>query len=249
MKNINNLPAEAGIYKVTNLINDKVYIGQSKNIRKRFKSHHTIDYNNKQNCCYNTKFYQALRKYGLENFKVDVLELTNEELDKKEIQYIKQYDSFKNGYNSTEGGQHWSENIHSKETEEKRRLTREKNQSLMSENHPRAKLTNQQVWDIRQRYIDGESVSDIYEDFKDLYTNIQTFRRIILGYTYKTVGNIPTKEQKRYTNAKLTAEQVKEIRKSYIKGKVSFREIAEKYNMSEHCISLIVKRETYKNVD
>ena len=249
MKNINYLPAEAGIYKVTNLINNKVYIGQTKNIRKRFKNHHIVDYRNKQNCCYNTKFYQALRKYGLENFQVDVLELTNEELDRKEIQYIEQYDSFKNGYNSTKGGQYWSNNVHSKEAEEKRRITREKNKSLMSENHPRAKLTNQQVWDIRQRYIDGESVSDIYEDFKDLYTNIQTFRRIILGYTYKTVGNIPTKEQKRYTNAKLTAKQVKDIRKSYVKGKISFREIAEKYNVSEQCISSIVKRETYKNVD
>ena len=105
------------------------------------------------------------------------------------------------------------------------------------------------MWDIRERYSEGESGADRYEDFKDLETNIQTFRRIILGYTYKTVGNIPTKEQKRYTNAKLTAEQVKDIRKSYIRGKVSFREIAEKYNMSEHCISLIVKRKTYKNVD
>ena len=179
MKNIDKLPEKSGIYKVTNIINNKIYIGQSKNIKKRFKNHHIVDYNNKNNCCYNTKFYQALRKYGLENFQVEVLELTNEELDKKEIQHIQKYDSFKNGYNSTEGGQHWSDKIHSKETEEKRKITREKNQSLMSENHPRAKLTNQQVWDIRQRYIDGESVSDIYEDFKELYTNIQTFRRII----------------------------------------------------------------------
>jgi uncharacterized protein (DUF433 family) len=51
----------------------------------------------------------------------------------------------------------------------------------MSENHPRAKLTNQQVWDIRQRYIDGESIKEIYQDFKDLYSNQQTFKRIVLG--------------------------------------------------------------------
>ena len=46
MKNINNLPADCGIYLVTNLINDKKYVGQSVNIKKRFQSHHLCDYKN-----------------------------------------------------------------------------------------------------------------------------------------------------------------------------------------------------------
>ena len=250
MKNINNLPEQSGIYLVENLINHKKYIGQAKNIKKRFQSHHLCDYKNEKNSNYNTKFYQALRKYGLDNFEVKVLLLCKEEeLDDFEIKYIKYYDSFKNGYNSTEGGQFWSLNIHSKETELKRKETREKNKSLMSENHPRAKLSNQQVWDIRQRYIDGESIKEIYEDFKDLYSNQQTFKRIVLGQTYVTVGNIPNKEQIRHTNAKLTDVQVKEIRNSYKKGIVSYRELGEKYGLSESSIAAIVKRETYKNVD
>ena len=98
-------------------------------------------------------------------------------MDELEIKYIKEFDSFHNGYNSTEGGQFWSPNIHSEETELKRKMTREKNKSLMSENHPRAKLTNQQVWDIRQRYIDGESIREIYQDFKHLYKNEGTFKQ------------------------------------------------------------------------
>lgn len=170
-------------------------------------------------------------------------------MDELEIKYIKEFDSFHNGYNSTEGGQFWSPNIHSEETELKRKMTREKNKSLMSENHPRAKLTNQQVWDIRQRYIDGESVREIYQDFKHLYKNEGTFKRIVLGQTYTTVGNIPNKEQVRHTNAKFTDVQVKEIRNSYKKGIVSYRELGEKYGVSDSCIAAIVKRETYKNVD
>lgn len=250
MKNIEKLPNTSGIYMVVNLINDKKYIGQSKNIKKRFQSHHLVDYKNENNCNYNTKFYQAIRKYGIDNFEVVILKLCEEkELDDLEIKYIKEFDTFKNGYNSTEGGQFWSPNIHSEETEEKRKQTREKNKSLMSENHPRAKLTNQQVWDIRQRYIDGESIKEIYNDFKDLYTNQQTFKRIVLGQTYVTVGNIPTKEQVRHTNAKLTDVQVKEIRNSYKKGVVSYRELGEKYGLSESSIAAIIKRETYKNVD
>lgn len=250
MKNIENLPVTSGIYMVVNLINNKKYIGQSKNIRKRFQSHHLVDYKNKNNCSYNTKFYQALRKYGIDNFEVIILKLCEEkELDDLEIKYIKEFDTFKNGYNSTEGGQYWSSNIHSEETELKRQKTREQNKSLMSENHPRAKLTNQQVWDIRQRYIDGESIKEIYQDFKDLYSNQQTFKRIVLGQTYVTVGNIPNKEQVRHTNAKLTDVQVKEIRNSYKKGVVSYRELGEKYGLSESSIAAIIKRETYKNVD
>lgn len=250
MKNIEKLPNTSGIYMVVNLINDKKYIGQSKNIKKRFQSHHLVDYKNENNCNYNTKFYQAIRKYGIDNFEVVILKLCEEkELDDLEIKYIKEFDTFKNGYNSTEGGQFWSPNIHSEETEEKRKQTREKNKSLMSENHPRAKLTNQQVWDIRQRYIDGESIKEIYNDFKDLYTNQQTFKRIVLGQTYVTVGNIPTKEQVRHTNAKLTDVQVKKIRNSYKKGVVSYRELGEKYGLSESSIAAIIKRETYKNVD
>lgn len=250
MKNIENLPSRSGIYMVVNLLNNKKYIGQSKNIKRRFQSHHLSDYKNKNNCNYNTKFYQALRKYGIDNFEVVVLKLCNEDkLDELEIKYIKEFDTFKNGYNSTEGGQFWSPNIHSSECEEKRKITREKNKSLMSENHPRAKLTNQQVWDIRQRYINGESIKDIHKDFKDLYPNIGVLKRIILGQTYTTVGNIPTKEQVRHTNAKLTDIQVKEIRNSYKKGKISYRELGEKYNLSETSIARIIKRITYKNVD
>ena len=250
MKNIENLPASSGIYMVVNMINHKKYIGQSKNIKKRFQSHHLVDYKNENNCNYNTKFYQAIRKYGIDNFEVIVLQLCKEEeLDDLEIKFIKEFDTFKNGYNSTEGGQFWSPNIHSEEIEAKRQKTREKNKSLMSENHPRAKLTNQQVWDIRQRYIDGESIKDIYQDFKDLYSSQQTFKRIVLGQAYVTVGNIPNKEQIRHTNAKLTDVQVKEIRNSYKKGVISYRELGEKYGLSESSIAAIIKRETYKNVD
>ena len=181
MKNIKNLPKESGIYIVTNIKNNASYIGQAKNIYDRLNKHHIYDYKDKNNCCYNTKFYIALRKYGLENFQVDVLELcSEEELDKKEIYYINKYDSFKHGYNSTEGGQNWSPNIHSEETELKRQKTRQQNKSLQSENHPRAKMTNEEVINVRQRYIDGESIQQIYEDYKDRYSNKKTFKRIII---------------------------------------------------------------------
>lgn len=78
-----------------------------------------------------------MRKYGLANFSIEVVELCDlSELNEKEIYWINKLNSFQNGYNMTLGGQSLSSNIFSDKTEEKRRKTREKNKSLQSENHP-----------------------------------------------------------------------------------------------------------------
>ena len=58
-----------GIYKITNLLNGKCYIGQSINIQKRWTNHKT-SYKNPNKDCYNYPLYKAFRKYGLENFVV-----------------------------------------------------------------------------------------------------------------------------------------------------------------------------------
>lgn len=86
-----------GIYKITNRINGKSYIGQSINIEKRFKQHCTGD---KQ------LIDKVISKYGKENFTFEILEECSiEKLDEREIKWISFYDSFKHGYNLTTGGQ------------------------------------------------------------------------------------------------------------------------------------------------
>ena len=95
-----------GIYKIENLINGKVYIGQSKNIKQRWKEHRYRPFNpsSKQ---YDCPFYRAIRKYGLENFSFVILEETSiEDLDNKEKYWIEYYDSHnkEKGYNLTDGG-------------------------------------------------------------------------------------------------------------------------------------------------
>lgn len=94
------------IYKFTNKVNSKVYVGQTYNLQVRLNSHKSKALKIKN------KFYNAVRKYGWDNFEFSVLSTvsanTKEELntllDKLEIEYIKQYDSYKSGYNSTLGG-------------------------------------------------------------------------------------------------------------------------------------------------
>ena len=62
-----------GIYKMTNKINGKIYIGQSIDIEKRIKEHFWKATNTKD-VSYNSAIHQAIRKYGQENFTWEVLE-------------------------------------------------------------------------------------------------------------------------------------------------------------------------------
>ena len=89
-----------GIYKIQNLINGKIYIGQSIHIKARFNAHKSEARNG------NTRpLYNAIRKYGVENFSFEIIEeCSKEKLNEREIYWIKKYDSFHNGYNLTPGG-------------------------------------------------------------------------------------------------------------------------------------------------
>jgi len=92
----------SGIYKITNKINNKVYIGQSKNIKSRIYIHKR---DLKLNKHYNPHLQASFNKYGIESFSFETVEICKEsQLNNKEIFWIKKYDSFNNGYNLTNGG-------------------------------------------------------------------------------------------------------------------------------------------------
>lgn len=250
MQGLKELPSTSGIYKITNLINGHSYIGQALNIFHRCNNNHVYGATTKATSHYH--IYQAFNKYGQDNFKVEVIELCPpEKLNEREVYWIKYYDTFKNGYNMTPGGTFFSPTIHSPKTEEKRRLTREKNQSLKGENHPRAKMTNEEVIEVRERYIQGESINSIYKDYCNIYHNFGTFQNIVLGRSYHEVGHIPTKEAKnaQHGNRKFTSEQIINIRKQYYEQCKTQQSIAEQFGVSQSVIKDIVNYETYKEVN
>lgn len=107
-----------GIYKYTNLINGKCYIGQSIHLSIRHNQHKNR-FNDKNDSGYNCSFHRALRKYGWENFKYEILvnddTLTEEDLNNLEMYYIDYFNSYYEGYNEDKGG---NNTIHPKKLNE-----------------------------------------------------------------------------------------------------------------------------------
>lgn len=98
----------SGIYAITNTKNNKMYIGQSKDIMSRWEQHlKSIEFNKNDSI----ELYKAMKEYGVSNFAFSILEKCSlEELDEKEVFYINKHRSFIgfedcNGYNMTLGGQ------------------------------------------------------------------------------------------------------------------------------------------------
>lgn len=92
------------IYKITNTINSKSYIGQTiQNVKERFYQHCATKCSKAVS---NMAIHRAIKKYGKSNFTVEVIEeIDSANLNDRERYWIRYYDSYNNGYNSTEGGQ------------------------------------------------------------------------------------------------------------------------------------------------
>ena len=91
----------AYIYKITNTINGKMYIGKTElTIEKRFQQHCKDSQRDKMS---NRPLQKAMRKYGVEFFSIEEIEDTDSP-EEREIYWIEFYGTFKNGYNATMGG-------------------------------------------------------------------------------------------------------------------------------------------------
>lgn len=105
------------IYKITNQVNGKVYIGKTINLDGRWYKHRYLAQRGSKR-----HLYLSMRKYGLENFSFDVIEeCNNDSLNDREKYWISVFDSTnpEHGYNKTiggDGGDTWSLNDHKENT-------------------------------------------------------------------------------------------------------------------------------------
>ena len=213
-----------GIYKITNQINNKIYIGQAVNIRRRWTDHkYRSSIPNKE---YEKYLYRAFRKYGLENFSFEILEeCTREQLNERENYYILLYHSNDSqyGYNETSGYEN-------------------PQYGLSGESHPGHKLTQEEVYYIRECYNQHCDKNEIYQEFSDRLSE-GGFHKIWLGENWTTVHmDVYTKENKQYylfqrnshpgslnSRAKLNENDVYDIRLRKKNGEKS-TEVYKDYN-------------------
>jgi group I intron endonuclease len=101
------------IYLITNTANDKKYVGQTRQqLNKRWLGHIT------ESRTYSDRpLYRAMNKYGLDNFKIRILEECSvDKLNEREVYWIDFLESYHNGYNATTGGDYFE---HSEDTKNK----------------------------------------------------------------------------------------------------------------------------------
>lgn len=94
------LRINCGIYFIKNIVTDKVYIGSSRDIQKRIRSHKACLDKNKH---HSKKLQKSYNKYGKNFFIFEILEICDvQDLERIEKEWITYFDSYKNGYNSTD---------------------------------------------------------------------------------------------------------------------------------------------------
>ena len=217
-----------GIYKWTNKINNKNYIGQSINIEQRKRSHIASSYYPKSNT-YNTVFHQAIRKYGVDNFTFEILCICQkEELNDLEKFYIEKYNSVvPNGYNMTSGGENpWSINmmftkVDIQEIINDLRYTDDKADILAKKWNCSTSLIKKINYG-EEYYIEGENYP---------IRDAEHISRIRKKYSPFNNGNNPS--------AKLTISDVEQIVYDLLNSNWTIKEISKIYNISADQISRI----------
>lgn len=130
---IQKIPNSPGVYYIKNIVNQKGYIGKSFKLRKRLLEHY------KKRSDKHKVLYKAFDKHGLENFEFTILQYIEENtenlntvLSELEIYYIKEFNTFKHGYNLTLGGDGVSGKVYSEEEREKMRQRYLNNSPLLN---------------------------------------------------------------------------------------------------------------------
>lgn len=236
------------IYKTTNLLNGKIYIGQDSANRKFYMGSGNAISN-------------ALKKYGKENFKKEILChcTSKQELDEKEIFYIKLYNSTnrKIGYNISEGGKGA---LGVKLTEKRKQIISNANKGKIMSPETRKKISIAHT---------GRIFSEKHKQkISSNHHNVSGKNNPMFGKTHteKTkkflkkinLGRKPTAEQiqkmklkssgENNANSKLKKEQVLEIRKIYDKNLYSLNQLAKMFNVKLACIHKVITRKTWKKI-
>lgn len=209
------------IYRITNIVNGKNYIGQTwKTLSQRFSEH-----TKRKNCI---KLHNAIHKYGPSNFKIELILFahTQQIADYWETFFIQKFDTIQNGYNITEGG---SGSRGYKHTQEHKNYI---SKIMLGANNPMfgkpGSMLGRNMPESAKKALaeqkSGTNISDI---------------------TKKKISDKISGEN--HPNAKLTKQNVKVI-KQLLKLNIDYKSIAKQFNVTPNSIFLIKINKTWKDV-
>jgi predicted GIY-YIG superfamily endonuclease len=197
---------QSGIYKIQNKTNGKLYVGSSKNIRKRWKSHRAAFRRNKH---HNNHLASAFKIYGLNGFRWEVIEFVKvNELHKREQFWLDFYRSFEkeNGYNNSPTA---FSPLGVKHTDEAR-----KNMSLAHMGIKRTKAANKKIarsqWKKVFQFDNDGKLCDTFKSMLEAEKKTGISRQLISmccrgvtntakGYFWSTKNKFTRKPDKRFT--------------------------------------------------
>ena len=196
----------SGVYCITNLINNKQYIGQTYNLKYRWRTHRN---SLKANRHHNKHLQYAWNKYGEDSFKFDILEYCSVDLlDKREIYWIEFYNTIQKGYNLAEGGlgcrgyKHTEEELNKMRQIQKPKavLQLDRNFNIIAEwqsaSHAMKTLgfpSRRVIEDVCQRVKNQKSYKNYIWVYKDEYD-----KGIIPWDYYSTIFNYNSKKVNQY---------------------------------------------------
>lgn len=210
---------EKALYKITNLINGKVYIGQSIHPDKRWWEHRNKAKKNFDKY----PIHLAISKYGEKNFSFEILEWS-EDYDNREKELIQEYNSISpNGYNVAIGGS---------------------SILLKGENHPRNTVTDENLYrvieDLRNGKLTDRAIAKKYSLTDKIIADINH------GYSHR-LNDISYPIREKRGRQKLTKEQVNEIKILLKTTSLSYTQIAKQFGVTKSNIYHINTGRTFKN--
>lgn len=211
-------------YKITNLINNKSYIGVTKcSLKERFKQHIKVSKGNGKK----QSLQKAIIKYGLKNFVIEWLysSLHRDEIFEKEKLFINMFDTYKLGYNETPGGDDGPHEI---------------------------KYSTEELEEILLFYINCENLRKTSNHFNIKYHSIFDITRLrpynsqfIDKKILKSLKEIKSNSPKR---KKLNKKIIINMIDDFVNNRLNINDVSIKYKISISNAWSVIHRDTFKNI-
>jgi group I intron endonuclease len=235
---------KSGIYKITNKVNGKIYIGKSVDLYQRFCEHKAYLNSGKH---HNRYLQRAWNKYGEECFIFEVVENVRDKdmLNGREIYWINCLHSTikENGYNLTKGGDGLSGYEFTDEHKEKLRRINIGNKNAKGYRHTAKAL---EIMSEKKRGHKLKLGVTLSEETKRKLSQINKGKKLSKETKQKM------SKAKQGTNSyqsTLSENEVREIKQLLSECSLTVSEIADKYNVNIHVVSRIKRGKTYKNIN